>query len=128
MYLSWNVKETADQKTKQRYGSPYPWPLSLILPYLKQREAVSYLKAHNSWHDFLPDQVILQACIQYYDALKVIKGHLGPTHTFSCGDFLHLMSCGNIEDWSRVDHTRGRGIVKEKSHFVGVSCKITLFI
>eukprot|EP00057_Strongylocentrotus_purpuratus_P034928 XP_797071.1 PREDICTED: metaxin-2 [Strongylocentrotus purpuratus] len=57
MYLSWNVKETADQKTKQRYGSPYPWPLSLILPYLKQREAVSYLKAHNSWQDFLPDQV-----------------------------------------------------------------------
>lgn len=56
LYFAWNVKETAVERTKPRYGSPYPWPLSVVLPYLKQREVIAYLRAH-SWHDFLPGQV-----------------------------------------------------------------------
>ncbi|XP_071496229.1 metaxin-2-like [Diadema antillarum] len=56
LFLAWNVKKTADEVTKPRYGSPYPWPLDVILPFLKQREIMAYLKAQ-SWHDFLPEQV-----------------------------------------------------------------------
>ncbi len=41
---------------KPRYGSPYPWPLQILLPWIKQREMKRYLKVQE-WADKNVEQV-----------------------------------------------------------------------
>ncbi|XP_059179024.1 metaxin-2-like [Physella acuta] len=48
LYMAWLNPEIANEVTKPRYGCSYPWPLSWILPWRKQKEVRARLKA-NEW-------------------------------------------------------------------------------
>ncbi|KAL8603288.1 hypothetical protein ACOMHN_017403 [Nucella lapillus] len=50
LYLAWLDDTVSTEVTKPRYGCPYPWPLSWMLPLRKQRE-VSARLASNGWKD-----------------------------------------------------------------------------
>ncbi|CAH1773806.1 unnamed protein product [Owenia fusiformis] len=45
LYLTWCETTTYTEVTKIRYGSPYPWPLNIILPWKRQMEIGRKLKA-----------------------------------------------------------------------------------
>lgn len=46
--MLWWKKDWA-ARTRQQYGSQFPFPLSLVLSYRKQWQVCQYLKAHG-WH------------------------------------------------------------------------------
>ncbi|CAG5120972.1 unnamed protein product [Candidula unifasciata] len=48
LYMAWLYPDIAAEVTKPRYGCCYPWPLSWILPWRKQREVRARLEA-NDW-------------------------------------------------------------------------------
>ncbi|XP_038078794.1 metaxin-2-like [Patiria miniata] len=56
LYITWCDKLTVEEITKIRYGSPYSWPLTRILPWLKQQEVGRYLEAQG-WNNKTIDQV-----------------------------------------------------------------------
>ncbi|ELU13169.1 hypothetical protein CAPTEDRAFT_97135, partial [Capitella teleta] len=53
------------QVTKERYGSPFPWPLNRVLPWMKQR-AVRKSLSSIGWADKTTDQVCeeIRTCCQ----------------------------------------------------------------
>lgn len=50
LYLAWLDETVSIEITKPRYGCPYPWPLSWMLPLRKQAEVRARL-ASNTWMD-----------------------------------------------------------------------------
>uniref|UniRef100_A0A8I6APV3 Metaxin 2 n=1 Tax=Rattus norvegicus TaxID=10116 RepID=A0A8I6APV3_RAT len=57
LYLQWCDEATVGEITLARYGSPYPWPLNLILTYQKQCEVKRKMKAIG-WGNKTLDQVL----------------------------------------------------------------------
>lgn len=58
IYIVWADKKTYSQVTSGRYGSVFCWPLDHILPAVKRREMLGYLKAigwRNKSIDFVID-------------------------------------------------------------------------
>lgn len=64
-YLAWLLPDVADQVTKPRFGSMYPWPLDKVLPWMKQRDVKSRL-ASLEWAEKTFDEVCeeVQTCCQ----------------------------------------------------------------
>uniref|UniRef100_A0A0N5AGF5 Metaxin n=1 Tax=Syphacia muris TaxID=451379 RepID=A0A0N5AGF5_9BILA len=57
IFITWADQKTYSQVTKQRYGSAFSWPLSLLLPAFKRKEVLSYLNAIG-WGKMSIDQVL----------------------------------------------------------------------
>jgi len=45
LFITWAHENTANQITKERYGSPYPWPLNSVLYWKKRNSTLKYLNA-----------------------------------------------------------------------------------
>ena len=45
MYVCWYENSVANEVTKPRFGSVYPWPLNKIIPYWRQKEITNKLKS-----------------------------------------------------------------------------------
>ena len=45
MYVCWYENSVANEVTKPRFGSVYPWPLNKIIPYWRQKEITDKLKS-----------------------------------------------------------------------------------
>jgi hypothetical protein len=57
LWLAWCEDSVSSEVTKPRYGCPYPWPLSWLLPLRKQKEMRARL-ASNGWDSKNMQQVI----------------------------------------------------------------------
>ncbi|KAF6025642.1 hypothetical protein EB796_015893 [Bugula neritina] len=73
VYIAWNDSTVANEVTKPRYGSTYPWPLCQIIPYFKQKEMMKILSAQG-WCDISQSEVCerVRRCCQ---ALSVKLGN-----------------------------------------------------
>ncbi|XP_064644624.1 metaxin-2-like [Lineus longissimus] len=56
LYITWYDPTIADEITKPRFGSPYPWPLNRIIPWISQRSELQKLKTLG-WAEKPFDQV-----------------------------------------------------------------------
>merc|ERR1711976_159670 len=56
LYISWCDKETLEKVTKERYGSPFPWPLNRIIPWYKKCAVQAQLKT-TKWASKAREQV-----------------------------------------------------------------------
>lgn len=65
LWLAWLDETISNEVTKPRYGCPYPWPLSWLLPLRKQREVRARL-ASNGWSEKSMQQVCeeVRTCCQ----------------------------------------------------------------
>ncbi|KAK7092809.1 metaxin-2-like isoform X2 [Littorina saxatilis] len=65
LYLAWLDETVSTEITKPRYGCPYPWPLSWMLPLRKQKDVRARLSS-NGWKDKTIEQVCeeVRTCCQ----------------------------------------------------------------
>ncbi|XP_072021121.1 metaxin-2-like [Amphiura filiformis] len=77
LYVTWQDKHSSEAITKPRYGSPYPWPLQHLLPWMKQREMKRYLKVQE-WSDKTVEQVHAEVNL----CCKALSDKLGEQYYF----------------------------------------------
>jgi len=76
MYFTWIDNEVYAKITKERVGSPYNFPLKVLLPWSLRRKIVSQLNALG-WGRRTPDEVYREGIVYIYFkyfSLLFIKG------------------------------------------------------